>query len=206
MVIEKSDWSPTEAKLSEARNTLLKHYTDLQTAQGTRLIGFVAGLFALLQLTLTASTSGASQIFANTKIPVLTDWVLSLPSLLGEVMKAIVLLVGTSGILFFIVRTILRYAVYGHIAYGVISISEDDMRQFLYKSDVDKSATELSILDGAVTRYVHTKKKAFLVPANLIVSVSKSHPKDFPNKTKRGYIYLGLLSLFFSILLLLLLW
>ena len=204
--IEKSDWSPNEDKLSEASKTLLEHYTDLQTSQSTRLIGFVAGLFALLQLTLTASTSGANQIFANTKIPVLTDWALSLSPWIGEILKASILLVGTSGILFFIVRTILRYAIYGYMAFGVIGMSEDSVRQFLFKSDIDKSPTELRVLDTAVTREVHATKKAFLVPANLIVSVSKLHPKEFPNRTKRGYIYLGILSLFLSVLLLLLVW
>jgi hypothetical protein len=205
MVIEKGDWEPNEAKLSEARRILLKHYTDIQTAQSTRLIGFVAGLFALLELTLTANNSGISQTFANfPQIPILTDFVLSIPPEIGEVTKAIVFILGTSGILFFIIRTILRYGVYGYMAFRVALISEDEMRQFLLKSDVSKPVTELFVLDVTVTRYVHSKNKAFLVPANLIISVSNLHPKEFPSRTKRGYIYFGLLSFFFSFLLLLL--
>jgi hypothetical protein len=47
-------WEPNQIR--EARKTLLKHYTAQQNSQGTRLIGFVAGLFVLLQLTQTSKS------------------------------------------------------------------------------------------------------------------------------------------------------
>jgi hypothetical protein len=55
----------TDTQIAEARKALLKHYTDQQNGQITRLVGFAIGLFTLLQLSQALSDRALSQVFPN---------------------------------------------------------------------------------------------------------------------------------------------
>ncbi len=190
-------------KLEEARAVLLKHYTDEQTAQGTRLIGFVAGLFALYQLTLNSISSES-----------LGNIVITMFSSSTNFITIFLLVAGTTVILVFIMRTMLRYAVFGHMVTILIQIDQGEIRkllsyEFKNKWKEYKLRPLLAYLHLSVSRCIYLDKIVFFIfPARYFLSVDKE-PKIqvyFPDRTKRGYVGLFALSMSFSILLVLVLW
>lgn len=194
-----------DSEISSVRNTLLKHYGDQQRSQGTRLIGFVAGLFALW--TLTSDVLRLSQVFEFPYIPWLTDWVLSLEPWLVDFSKIAFLFLGTSVILYFILRAIFRYSFYGHMVNAVIYIPKEEIEKLLKE---EKHARNLRMnnlysLHLATTFYVYSCKKIFRLPARWFFSLG-SIGKAYPNKEIIGNCFLGLLAGFFSLLLLLFMW
>ena len=109
------DFHFTEKYISDERSILLSHYSDQQHSQATRLIGFVAGLFALWTLTAVVLRLRLSSIFPSfPTIPMITEWVLSPDLWIVDLSKVIFLYLGTAFILCFILRSIFRFVIFAH--------------------------------------------------------------------------------------------
>jgi len=135
----------------KAQETLLGYYGNLQSLQGTRLIGFVAGLFTLLQL---AQYSGDRFHAFN------INWGfdLNFSSILGD-FKIILLFSGCVIILYFILRTIFRYCLYGYLPSKIITARKEDAEQVLgdWKGK-EPTSSALYALNTSIFRKVHDAK------------------------------------------------
>jgi hypothetical protein len=94
----------------DGKKTLIEFYSEMQSALGTRLIGFVVGLFALLQLVQFSKSARLGEIF-----PIFKNW-----QDFGSQWKFIFLFIGVLILMVYIVRTIFRYAVYGRFMIKVL--------------------------------------------------------------------------------------
>jgi len=83
----------------EVKNALLRYYSESQTSQGARLIGFVVALLTFLQL-------------------------VQVGGLLSKI-----LFIGIFGLTVYIVRSIFRFAVFGMLCSSLISISPKDLKE-----------------------------------------------------------------------------
>jgi hypothetical protein len=102
----------TDTQIAEARKALLKHYTDQQNGQITRLVGFAIGLFTLLQLSQALSDRALSQVFPN--FPSFIQFTMSWE---GDVLKVTFLFIATWAILYFMLFCILYYAQFSDLRF-----------------------------------------------------------------------------------------
>jgi hypothetical protein len=126
MLTTPSNASDNQGKLtyqiSEARKQLQTYYSDQQNQQMTRLIGFVIGLFTLLQLAQESRNLALSSVFPNVTIFNMPKY-----AIYWDPLKVVFLFLGVSLILYFILRTIFRYALYGNMACWVMNINYVDI-------------------------------------------------------------------------------
>jgi hypothetical protein len=181
-------------EIAEARIALVKHYSDQQTAQGARLIGFVAGLFALYQLAWTYMGKSFDDVFT-----------ILFPT---NIIKIVLLLFGTTIILVFAIHTIFRFAVFSHFVTVSMGICEDDIKNLLRYDKENKNRPLLSCIHDAISKKVYLEKKVFWISARYFIPVDTAErlQKYFPRRTIVGYAGLLYLSLSFSILLIVILW
>jgi hypothetical protein len=182
-----SKWSYYQ--IAEARKALQNYYTDQQNQQGTRLIGFVIGLFTLLQLTQTSKNSPLSGVFPN--FPKIIN--VTLCPLLSDSLKVVFLFVGTAFIIFFILRTIFRYALYGTMASYIMTVNNYDI----------KGCNEMYALNLAISKDFYTYKTVFGLHARYFLTVGD---KEYPHREWEGVAILASISIFITFLLLLFLW
>jgi hypothetical protein len=200
-----------------ARKELLAHYTAQQNGQSSRLLGMVVGLFTLLQLTQLMKNSPLGEIF--TSFPAISPY---LSPYWTDLLKVIFLSAGVWLVLLFLLRSIFRFSVYGHMASSIIGISKEKTKftivclaKTVERQRVEKDRSEtidhvinhfkccpIGALHVAVSKEVHGKL-AFGLPLKLFL------PTDnylCPNRENIGYIALGLLAVFLTVLFLLFLW
>lgn len=196
-------------EIAEARKAILSHYTAQQNGSVTRLVGFVIGLFTLLQLAQALGDKAFSKIFGN--FPSLIQFTLPWE---GDVLKTLFLFFGTWIILYFIVRSISRFAVYGYLSSQIMYVTEGDAKDVIKDEAkrTNKKSSEFNdlgiwALSTATLRSLYdakTMKIYYLVPVKWFFSLP-SHPK-YPNREKTGFGVLLIVSWFFAFLLLLFLW
>ena len=187
----------TEDDFKKAQETLLGYYGNLQSLQGTRLIGFVAGLFTLLQL---AQYSGDHFDAFN------IDWGfdLNFSSILGYV-KIFLLFLGCLIILYFILRTIYRYCLYGYLPSKIITARKEEAEQVLKDWEGKKhTSSALYALNTSIFRKVHSEK-VFGIKSYYFYSVLDPKPEYQGNKSA-GVKRLAGLAVVVSFLLILFLW
>ena len=201
-------WDPES--LDKSREVLLNYYVSEQNSQSTRLVGFTVGLFALLSLAMSSGQNTLHATYSNYQgFLVFAD-----VPLFWDYLKVIFLYIGTSVILFAILRAIFRYSYWGQLTTAVIFEAKEgkegmdellkDVIERRKNEKQDKPPNELSDLNVASVRYIYGKK-IFGLPASWFVSVDPSYC-DYPNHSRRGVLFLSGLAMFFAILLLLFLW
>jgi hypothetical protein len=196
----------TDTQIAEARKALLKHYTDQQNGQITRLVGFAIGLFTLLQLSQTLSDRALSQVFPN--FPIFIQFTISWE---GDVLKVIFLFVATWAILYFILRSIFRFAYYGHLSSEILYTTEDEAKNVVHdeavrvkRQQAEFAQREIWALSTATARRLYDKKKIYGLPAKWFFSL-QVHP-NYVKCDNQGFRVLLLISLALAFLLLLFLW
>lgn len=184
--------------LEEAKRTLLDHYRNILTSQATRLIGFAAALFTLLQAVQTSKASPLSEIFS---IPTFID--LSIFSPYAGTVQLIALLLLIWGLLVFMIRTIFRYSVYAKICERISTcplIKWDKETKRAYDNG------ETSIQGLVITKIVSEMKASKEVvywrfPCTLFISSDA-----LKRENRRGWLWCLVISLLLTIVILWLLW
>jgi len=119
---------PEAGDLINAKNGILKHYTDEQGSSSTRLIGFFAALFALSQgLQRVQDNKAISQSFPRIDAK-LYQLSLSNPAFL-EMLKFTFLFATLFVLLTFVFRAIFRFAIYGLMASAVLAVNRNEIRE-----------------------------------------------------------------------------
>jgi hypothetical protein len=197
----------TYYQISEARKQLQTYYSDQQNQQMTRLIGFVIGLFALLQLTTTAKESWFVNAFPYfSRIIEVTSFLpCSVVVALVEICflcfwKVGFLFAGTAIIMYFIFRTIFRYSLYGNMACNIMTIKDYEVKEF--RNNVEYN--ELLAFNTLLSRTVYNEKPIFGLPASWFFGLAKD-PK-YPSHERCGIALCISISVLTSLLLLLFLW
>lgn len=120
-------------QFNETKNALLKYYADSRASRGMHLIGFTAGLFTLIQIVQYSNQGPLSKIFSNIEVlfsdfPV--DFEFLIPTWLSSLMlvlKFSFFFLAVCGLLFFIIRTIFRFAVYAYFSDYLIRVKPDEI-------------------------------------------------------------------------------
>jgi len=192
-------------QISEARKQLQTYYSDQQNQQMTRLIGFVIGLFTLLQLTQSSKSSPLSSVF-----PYFPSVIEATYAPFWDFLKVVFLFFGVSLILFFILRTIFRYALYGNMACWVMNINYGDIMK---NKDKWSGCNEMFAFNYSLSleiyRTARTTARIFgIVPANWFFHFVDKDKKDteHPSHEKCGHVFCIFISALTSLLLLLFLW
>lgn len=144
-------------EISEAKKTVLSYYTSLQTAQVTRFIGFVAGLFTLLQLTQIPDNLSLDRFF-STLFPTAV-----LPEIWIEIFKFKALFFGTLLITFFILRAIFRFCIFGFLGSYVTNVEKTDIEK-IYEADKEEKAKErplLVIQKATSQKFINDDRRAY---------------------------------------------
>lgn len=202
-------WSSIEGKnnVIETKKTLFQHYTALQHSQAVRLVGFVTGLFTLLGLTKVADNLRFSQIFSNFPTIILLD---DSPQV-WDFLKVTFLFIGVSILMFFILRTIFRFSVFGNMNSKVATVTSENLRQVVRDYATDEKTVQeceekiLWVCEMATSRLAKITKIYWFLPASLFL-----HHKDKDSKytcnTTIGHLFLIGLSVFISSTLILFFW
>jgi hypothetical protein len=198
-------WKDKDDKIESAKQALLKHYTDEQNGQITRLLGFAVGLFTLLQLAQSLGDKAFNQIF------------ICFPSLIqftqpweGDVLKTLFLFLGTWVILYFILRSIFRFAVFGlftsYVMWVTIVEARETVRSHVLKNH-KKPATyehrELWVVNQATSKFVYDRSVYHSVKAKWFFSTG--YP-NCPDRKNTGYFFSLSVAFVIAFLLLLFLW
>jgi hypothetical protein len=184
----------TYYQISEARKQLQTYYSDQQNQQMTRLIGFVIGLFTLLQLTQLSKSYPLRNVFP------------SFPHVIGatyapfwDFLKVLFLFFGVSLILFFILRTIFRYSLYGSMASWVMNVKDYEVKK--YRNNVEYN--EMLAFNVILSQGVYKDGHIFGLPANWFFNLNDP---TCPSHENYGIALYIIISAITSLLLLLFLW
>lgn len=190
----------------EAQANLLHYYAQQQSAQGPRLIGFSIGLFTLFQLVLTSQK--VSQLLPNLIFP-------SVFTPLGnDVFKLLFLLIASSIIMYFILRTVFRYCLYGYLPSGIMCTCRKDAEDTIteynnqYMKDNNGRSYEYSALFAVNTsafRLIHCKWLYGLFHAYWFYSIKDPNPQ-YKSNQRVGAIILAILAFIISCLLITFFW
>jgi hypothetical protein len=190
-------------KIEEARKTLLTHYNSVQTSQVTRLIGFVAGLFTLLQLTQVSRTSTLSTMFSSFQTNII------IPPLLWDGFRFAILYIGTLIITFFILRAIFRFCIFGFISSAILNMSKGYFDEHIEKIEIDKEKIALiqtmNIL--AVMSVLDAKRRVYyLFPAKYFLHFDMKEVEGYKTPKYWGTFCILILALVISTLIIVILW
>jgi hypothetical protein len=186
----------TYYQISEARKQLQTYYSDQQNQQMTRLIGFIIGLFTLLQLTQSSKSSPLSSVFPHFPRVIEATY-----GPFWDFLKVVFLFLGVSLILYFILRTIFRYALYGNMASWVMNIKYDEVMEHKDKG----GCNEMYAVNHALSEKIYRDTHIFWIfPANWFFKVDED--TEYPSREKCGYAVCMFISMVTSLLLLLFLW
>jgi hypothetical protein len=203
-------WNGKEDDIEKAKLELYNHFTDIQNNQGTRLLGFVAGLFVLLQLTQTSKVYFLATVYDSfPTIKVLGDASLFW---LWDVLKVAFLFAGTWAVLFFVMRTILRYSVFGQLTSNAIWVTKDDAKNFVRAYAEEKKMKPMDfeyrkawVLAETTAEKVYHETIYWKLPAKWFLTFELPTRKC-PHCEKRGYYFIGTVSIVLTILIILFLW
>jgi hypothetical protein len=190
-----------DKNIEEARRALLTYYTSLQSSQTTRLIGFVAGLFTLLQLTQVSKSLTLHTMFSSFPI------IINFPVIVWEAIRFVTLFGGIFIIIFFILRAIFRFCIFGLLSSAVANLSEEDYDTVL--KDIGnvaekKGPIQLMKIVASWKVVVKDNRKAYgVLPAKLFVQFNH---KEYKTPKYWGAFWLALLSFIITILILAILW
>lgn len=173
--------APSSEKFNETKNALLRHYGTNRASRGVHLVGFTAGLFTLIQTVQYAHKEGArlSEIFLDWEgffsklvqglgdLKVLSNWLA--PA--AQAAKFLLFLIAVGGLLFMIIRTIFRFAVWAYFATYLKRVSP---------SEISKSTDPIhwAIHMAAANKIIEDRKKVYgFVPLSwFITGLEGSHP------------------------------
>jgi hypothetical protein len=116
-----------EDSFLEAKNALLSDYSSRQTDQVARLIGFSVALFTLLEAVRGSRQQPLSGAFStiSSAIPNVFAGI----SWLAELVKLILLFASIWGLIFLIVRAVIRFSLFSHYVTNIISVKQEDIRK-----------------------------------------------------------------------------
>lgn len=114
----------TTNKFIEIKNALLHYYASKRAGQGVRLIGYIAGLFTLLQTFQHSEQEPLSDIFF--KIAQTFEG-LPIPPIFGEGLKLVILFVGICVLLYFVFYAIFRYSIFSNYSEELMKIKQTDL-------------------------------------------------------------------------------
>jgi len=174
----------------EARNTLLSHYSDSQTSQGARLIGFAVALFTLIQTVQSSGSNLLSTIFPTGLV--MAGFEILTPYANGA--KAILLFAGILVLMTYIVRTMFRFAVYSGFASYLIN---------LLPFEVEKNQSIQSAIHNAVIQSMINKnaKLYWVIQCKWFIA-SECHRRE----NRNGWILALIIALILTSILVWLLW
>jgi hypothetical protein len=194
----------TEDDFKKAQETLLGYYGDLQSSQGTRLIGFAVGLFALLQIA--QYPEGSSHAFNK-----YLAFNLNLSSIFAG-FKVAVLFGGCLIILYFILRAIFRYSLFGYLPSKIITARKEEAELVLaeWKGRADLKGKEptssaLYALNTSIFRKVHDENTVFRIKSRYFYSVLDPN-QQYQGNERAGKVILLFLAVVLSGVLIAFLW
>ena len=189
-----------DQEIEETRKTLLSYYTSLQGSQSTRLIGFVAGLFTLLQLAQVAKTSAFGLIFPN------INFGLYLPPFWMEFLKFLPLYAGTVIILFFMFRAIFRFCLFGHYSSAIISLDKTDFQSVMEEHPEEKKMRRPVFIGNlaASIKLIKENRRAYIFFRSIWFLKFKTSKYEAPSY--KGALVLTGLSVSIAFLILFILW
>jgi hypothetical protein len=184
----------TYYQIADARKSIQSYYADQQSQQGTRLVGFVIGLFTLLQLTQAYKNSALRNVFPSFNNAFQTHY-----SVLFDLWKTVFLFIGVSIIMYFILRTVFRYSLYGKMACNVMTISDEAV----LKHQKEEEYNELLAFNVEISESVYDKGNVFGISASWFLTL---HNKKHPSKERNGEALCAVIAIIITLLLLLFLW
>ncbi len=199
----RAEWTPDDVR--EAKNSLIKYYSDQQGSQSTRLVGFAVGLFTLLGLAQVSFDKGLREVYSNFQgFVVFTDipW-------FWDFCKVVFLLFSTWLILFFIVRSIFRYAMFGYMSTILMNLPRDVAEQIIVENAkkeevpvfIDRQQWAFNVATmRALYKDVHLfwifRARWFFTSGDIAC----------PSCENKGHLLSGAVAFAFAVLLLLFLW
>ena len=166
------------SQFSEDRDVLLRYYSEIQSSQSARLIGFSVALFTLLQMVQLSGQGTFSKIFPFVSM--------SVPSWLITILNFVVFLIflGTVFLLnLYIIRSIFRYAVYGLLISQLMYVS-----QTVAKPQKDESF--LRVISKIAVERIEKRKLYTFIPLIWFISA-----KRFERDNKKGWLFSGFLAI-----------
>lgn len=152
-----------QTEFDKGKNSLLRHYSDIQTSSVTRLIGFVAGLFTLIQTVQTSKIYKISDVFViPISIPI-PDYILAMTPLLRLLLFAGAVFV----LVFYIVRTMFRFAAFNDLKESLLALSLSSLPE---EPSADTSIEE--IIATNVLTYLRGRKaqaKVYGIPVTWFI-------------------------------------
>lgn len=115
---------------NETKNALLRHYASNQSSQSARLIGFLIGLFTLLQTVQQSQKEPLAGIFKNIEFALTFE----IHPSVGDVFKLFFFSVFVWVSLVFIVRTIFRFQLFSYSSNYLITLKLSDLSEHSKKA------------------------------------------------------------------------
>ena len=188
---EKENEGTKKIPISEkTRSELLRYYTSQQTSQGARLIGFAIVLFTLTQLVQRSHEQPLSSVFSN--LPLLLN-LSEIGLILVEMFKFGVLLFSIAILIFWVIRTIFRFAVFAYFAQRLIELD-------VVEVSAQTKEPECSAVHGAVANLVAKEKVYFTVPLVWFFARGEN------SQNWKGLLFSAILAVLVSLILLWFLW
>ncbi len=199
--------APETNEFLRTKDSLVKYYQNISSAQAVRLVAFSAGLFTLL---------GAIQVSPDQKLRVFFK---DLPSIMNfgftptglAIINFIFLFVSVSILAFFIFRAIFRYTSYAIIANEFIYIRENKLTEPDQGSknnsteNIDERSLHSKISDAVVKRVTEEDPKKLFGVVPISWFFSYDHSKN-NTQLRKGLLLSFVFSFFSTCLILLLLW
>jgi len=121
----------------ETKNALLRYYASSRDSQGVHLIGFVAGLFTLIQTVQHSRQEPLSGIFSDvgailfelSRAHRVLEIVSSLVATSWQVLKFPIFIFSIIFLLFFIIRAIFRFALFAHLSEYLIRLKPSEISE-----------------------------------------------------------------------------
>ena len=110
---------------NETKNALLRHYASNQSSQSARLIGFLIGLFTLLQTVQHSEKEPLAGIFKNIEFALTFE----IHPIVGDMFKLLLFSVFVWVSLVFIVRTIFRFPLFSYSSDCLITLKLSDISE-----------------------------------------------------------------------------
>jgi len=203
-------------RIDEAKGILLRYYTDQQTSQSARLIGFVVALFTLLGAVQISKSNPLSTAFNN--FPFLFDKEIA-SAINWSILKFPLFFASVCILNFFIVRAIYRFSVYGFLSSCLIDLRLSEIHDTLaaYKESEDNQRLIWALHVTACTKIKKDIKRAFGLPVTLFIPLGDEGEEgkgDEEGKAEergkseewKGYLAILGISIFLTITILGLLW
>lgn len=199
-----------ESRIDNTKDSLLRYYTDQQTALSARLIGFVVALFTLIGAVQLSKSEPLFSTFASIPFPYGREIASAIN---WSIFEFIFLFLLVFTLAFFITRSIFRFSVYGFLSSCLISMKQKDVEETLrkYKDLIDKQSLYWVLHLTTYEEMCSCRKLAYwLFPAKWFVGggVPKTDVSgnDVKTDTWKGYLVIIIASFSLTVIILGLLW